>query len=183
MKKERKYIIIGIVLLVLILVIGYSFVHFNQKEEQKNPNSDIKTDYIEVEYTNGKDIKISNSKPGDSDRKEFRVKVTPDNKEESAKYRISLVVKNNTFEKCENSSCIKEAEELVVTLIDNENQVYVKDITSVKQGEEIYLISEEKIPKEITDYNYEIKVEFKKTGSDQTHNINKSFEAELKIDY
>jgi len=151
MNIKRKYVLIGLISLIIVLVVGYSFVHFSFKEEQKNPNSDIKTDYIEVEYTNGKDIKISNSKPGDSDRKEFRVKVTPDNKE--------------------------------VTLIDNENQVYVKDITSVKQGEEIYLISEEKIPKEITDYNYEIKVEFKNTGSDQTHNINKSFEAELKIDY
>jgi len=101
MNIKRKYVLIGLISLIIVLVVGYSFVHFSFKEEQKNPNSDIKTDYIEVEYTNGKDIKISNSKPGDSDRKEFRVKVTQDNKEESAKYRISLVVKNNTFEKNE----------------------------------------------------------------------------------
>mgnify|MGYP001029711978 CR=1 FL=1 len=183
MKKERKYIIIGIVLLVLILVIGYSFVHFNQKEEQKNPNSDIKdnkANLIEQEYPNGKDIKISNSKPGDSDINEFNVKVTPG---KSVKYRISLIVKENTLKKCEETNCQKEAEELVITLIDNDNQVYVKDITNVKKEEEIFLLTEEKNVKEKTTYKYKIKVEFKNLGSNQTHNINKNFEAELKIDY
>lgn len=183
MNINKKYLIIGLISLILVLVIGYSFVHFSKDSVQKNPNSDVKDNKkgsIDVEYPYGKDIKISNSKPGDSYNSEFNVKVTPGN---SVKYSISLVVKENTFEKCEETNCIKDAEELVITLIDNDNQVYVKDITNVKKEEEIFLITEEKTPKENMTYNYKIKVEFKNTGSDQTHNYNKTFDAEIKIDY
>lgn len=190
-------IILSICLLMSIVAIGgYSFAYYTSNvsiEKGEDSHSSLTTaDLIKVEYDSGSsNLSLLDGYPGLSSDKNFTVKVTPTSYQKSATYNIKLVINSNTFKVCKDDNntytssnqCVKNAQELVVTLTDNEGNTHIKDITSAQVNDEILLFTDTKSPTSATIYNYNLKVEFKNTNADQNHNASKSLDAELKVEF
>jgi len=191
----EKIISIAFLLIAIVAIGGYSFAYFTTGviiDDKGAGNVTAGTaELIKVEYDAGATLALLNGYPGISDSKDFTVKVTPTSNQKSATYNIKLVINNNTFKVCQDdnntysstNNCAKNAQELVVTLTDNEGNQHVKDITAALAGEQIVLFTDTKSPETPTVYNYNIKVEFKNTNADQNHNANKNLDAELKVEF
>ncbi len=190
----EKIILLVLVFVAIVAIGGYSFAYFttgvNIKSDGGAKTSAKTADLVKVEYASTKKINLENVVPGSSDTKNFTVKVTPNETQTSATYKIKMVINSNTFKKCDDTNynaitnaCIKDAQELVITLTDNDGNDYIKDITGALPGEEIVLAIETKTPSVETVYSYSLKVEFKNTNADQNHNTNKAIDAELKVEF
>jgi len=192
----EKVIVIVCLLMAVVAIGGYSFAYFTagvRVESDGGAKVNANTaDLIKVEYDSGiSKLSLLDAYPGISSSKNFTVKVTPTSYQTTATYNIKLVINNNTFKVCaddnntysETNKCIKNAQELVVTLIDNEGNSHTKDITTSLANDEILLFTDTKKPTSATLYNYSLKVEFKNTNADQNHNVNKILDAELKVEF
>lgn len=190
----EKIILLVLVFVAIVAIGGYSFAYFTtglNVSSDGGAKTSIKTaDLVKVEYTSGNKIDLTGIYPGAVASKNFTVKVTPTESQNSATYKIKLVVNSNTFKICDDSNynansnaCTKNAQELVLTLTDNEGNEKVKDITGAISGEEIILATETKNPSSETSYLYTLKVEFKNTNADQNHNANKELDSELKVEF
>lgn len=197
MKKNEKFLIVGISLCLLVGVIGYSFSYFASKVNVTGSGSEtnIETaDFANVEYDAGSaSLALTNAVPGSSASKEFYVNITPTDFEKNVKYNITLNISTNGFTKCstqtEDNECTVNANELVVTLkrkVDSgttETLVTNKDITA--STGDIVLRTEDLTFTDTNShvYTYTIEVSFINTGADQNHNVNKSLAGTINVNF
>lgn len=190
----EKIILLVLVFVAIVAIGGYSFAYFTtglNVSSDGGAKTSVKTaDLVKVEYASTKKINLENAVPGSSDTKNFTVKVTPTESQNSATYKIKLVVNTNEFKKCDDTTydansnvCTKNVEELVLSLTDDEGNTYIKDLTGITSGEEVLIATETKSPSGEQSYSYTLKIEFKNTNADQNHNRNKSLDAILKVEF
>ena len=133
----KKNIILAIVLCVSLMVIGVSFAYFTSKTSVTGDGSDVTLtpgDMLHVTYDAGSTaLNLENAVPGTSANKDFSVKVTPTDNENTVTYAIVLNISANTFEKCASQTadnmCTVNANEVTYRLTDGTNELASGDLT------------------------------------------------------
>lgn len=193
MRRNGKLFIV--LLLIGIFSIGISFAFFlvgitYGNEGNRNIGGTPVRDMLNVNFDSEKSsIGAGIINPGDSDSVNFSVDVTPFEITDIA-YVIKLNISNNTFEKCTESNknnfsnnCLLDADEFKYTLKDTDNdKIIATGALEGVLGEKV-LVTQAKTVAMTTKYNYELTLEFVETGSDQNHNANKAFSAEVVVEF
>lgn len=195
MDKNKKIVLMSILVAILVLGIGVSFAYFTVGINVLGKGGETKIvtggDMIKVTYDAGTDkLATENLKPGDAASKGFKVIVEPNKPEQEVTYRIYLNITSNTFVVCSdsnydavNNDCIKDAEELYYVLKDaNGREIARGDLTNGVTGE-VELARETKKVTAETEFNYTIEVEYKDTNKDQNHNKNKTLIGTVKVEF
>ena len=185
----KKNIILAIVLCVSLMVIGVSFAYFTSKTSVTGDGSDVTLtpgDMLHVTYDAGsKALNLENAIPGTSANKDFSVKVTPTDNENTITYAIFLNISANTFEKCASQTadnmCTVNANEVTYRLTDGTNELASGDLTEASG--KVTLLKETKTASAETTYNYNLEITYVDTNADQNHNENKTFTSTLEVEF
>lgn len=185
----KKNIILAIVLCVSLMVIGVSFAYFTSKTSVTGDGSDVTLtpgDMLHVTYDAGsKALNLENAIPGTSANKDFSVKVTPTDNENTITYAIVLNISANTFEKCASQTadnmCTVNANEVTYRLTDGTNELASGDLTEASG--KVTLLKETKTASAETTYNYNLEITYVDTNADQNHNENKTFTSTLEVEF
>lgn len=187
---NKKIIILGIVICVLVVSIGITFAYFSSGVNVSGTGSGVTgttAELIDVEYdARSSAINLTNAIPGAAASKNFTVTVTPTSSENSVTYAIILDITNNTFEKCTSQTadnmCALNANEITYRLTSSDGSVDVTgDLTD--QTGRITLRTETKTVSSATTYTYNLTLYYVDTGSDQNHNANKTFTSNVKVEF
>lgn len=190
---DKKVIIIGVVVSVLVIGIGISFAYFtsgvNVSGEGSNVNGET-AELIDVEYDAGSEaINLTNAIPGSSDSKNFSVTIIPTENENSVTYAIVLDIASNTFVKCDDTNynadtnaCVRNANEITYHLTSSDGSIdETGDLTAV--AGKVTLLTETKTVDSATTFNYTLELTYANTGSDQNHNSGKTFTSNVKVEF
>ena len=185
----KKNIILAIALCVSLMVIGVSFAYFTSKTSVTGNGSDVTLtpgDMLHVTYDAGSTaLNLENAVPGTSANKDFSVKVTPTDNENTVTYAIVLNISANTFEKCASQTadnmCTVNANEVTYRLTDGTNELASGDLTEASG--KVTLLKETKTASAETTYNYNLEITYVDTNADQNHNENKIFTSTLEVEF
>lgn len=201
MRSLEKKIYLGLLVCLLVSIVGTSFAYFvtSTSVGGEGGKVDAKTaDMVGLKFNTGDAaISLENAVPGVGKEKTFAVELTPTNNTHTITYAIMLNITGNTFEKCTDSNyrevatdtdsvnvCLKNAEELVYTLIDADTseQVATGDLTGKNGNIQLAKVTKNNI-NDVTTVNYKLNVTFKNTNADQNHNMNKTFAGTLGTEF
>lgn len=190
---DKKFLIIGVVVCVLVIGIGITFAYFTSGVNVTGDGSNVTgttAELIDVEYDAGSTaINLANAIPGASASKNFTITVTPTDNENSVTYAIVLDIASNTFEKCDDANynansnaCVRDANEITYRLTSNDGSVNESgDLT--EQTGKVTLLTETKTVDAQTTFDYTLEITYVNTGSDQNHNESKTFTSNLKVEF
>ena len=189
----KKNYLLGIIVTILIVSIGFAFAYFvsgiNIGGEGSNVTVDTENEFIRVIYDAGNNPLTGKLMPGDTISKDFTVTVIPTDKEKTATYAIYMDITENTFVKCTEdnydsltNACTLNAEELTYTLKDNDGVVLASgDLTGVTG--KVRLAKETKTVDTETTFNYTLEITFEETNADQNHNQNKTINGDVIVEF
>ena len=189
----KKNYLLGIIVTILIVSIGFAFAYFvsgiNIGGEGSNVTVDTENEFIRVIYDAGNNPLTGKLMPGDTISKDFTVTVIPTDKEKTATYAIYMDITENTFVKCTEdnydsltNACTLNAEELTYTLKDNDGVVLASgDLTGVTG--KVRLAKETKTVDVETTFNYTLEITFVETNADQNHNQNKTINGDVIVEF
>ena len=176
--KSKLFVGLG-VLIVIGVGISFAFYVIRANVEGTGAKTTAKADMLKVTYDAGSSKLEGSLMPKDTLSKNFNVKVTPTKGNSEVTYVIKLKIDENTFVKCDDSNynslsndCIKDFEELIYTLKD-ENGTVLRVGNLTGENSEVTIKREIKTVTTETNYNYTLEITFKDTGKDQNHNMNK----------
>ena len=189
MSVGKKNIILATILCASIAVIGVSFAYFTSSMSVTGTGGSASMtpgDMLHVTYDAGSDvINLENAIPGTSANKDFSVKVTPTDNENTVTYAIVLNISANTFEKCASQTadnmCTVNANEVTYRLTDGTNELASGDLTEASG--KVTLLKETKTASAETTYNYNLEITYVDTNADQNHNENKTFTSTLEVEF
>lgn len=196
MHSWEKKIYLGLLVCLLVSIVGTSFAYFvssttiNGEGGKTNMTT---ADMVGVKFDAGSDkINLENITPGIGKEKGFAVTVTPTSNTKTITYAIKLNITVNDFVKCtdtnykaeepDRNACTKDAQELVYTLMDKDGTIIATGDLLGKSGD-LIIAKQTKTVNEETQFEYKLNITFKNTGADQNHNVNKTFESSLNVEF
>lgn len=196
MRSLEKKVYLGLLVCLLVSIIGTSFAYFVSTAaiDGEGGKTNMKTaDLIGVKFDAGdSSINLQNIMPGTGKEKSFNITVSPTSSLQQVTYAIYLNISTNSFVKCtdENyvaedpnkNACIKNAEELVYKLMDEDGTVIATGDLLEKNGK-LLLSKETKNVTVETTFNYKLDVTYKDVNADQNHNANKSFGGVISVEF
>lgn len=193
MHKNEKLLLFGIMFCMFVGLTGYSFAYFVKETRVEGSGTNVggtTAELIKVVYDAGAStLDLVNATPKMKASKNFAITITPTEDQKTVKYAIKLNIEGNTFEKCSddnydaiNNACLKDAEEIVYYLKDNSNQILATGDITGKTGEFVLYTREYTVSNE-TIINYTLEIEYKDTNSDQNHNMNKTLNGIVKVEF
>ncbi|MCM1053709.1 MAG: hypothetical protein NC483_07035 [Ruminococcus sp.] len=193
---DEKLIMIAIAICVLASLFGFSFAYYTiVAPTASGKGGEVKANTSSlgaISYDAGTEkISMNNAMPGTKESKNFTVEVKAGDKAEAVSYSIKLKIDSNSFVKCTAANqgttingtvndCELNAQELIYTLKSGSTVLKTGDLAGFT-GSEIELVRETKSPTSDTVYNYTLEVEYKDTGKDQNHNMNKAFSGKIEV--
>ena len=197
MRSMEKKIYLGLLICLLVSIVGTSFAYFATSTligGEGGRASATTADLVSVKFDAGDAaLDLQDAVPGLGKEKDFSVIITPTNNAKTVTYAIMLDISNNSFVKCDDTNykadepnrnaCEKDAEELVYTLMDeNDNVVATGDLLGKSGKLLLTKVTKSDVDVEAT-YGYSLNVTFKNTNYDQNHNVNKSFNASISVEF
>ena len=167
-KKKILFVVFLVVVLVIGMIIGYSTAYFTATVIN-NPdpkNTIITTGNMAIEFSDGPEVKLEKTIPGNSVTKTFSIKNTGTL---DAYYNINLSDLVNDF---------ADKNDLVYTLTSTDGGANVSE-TVVPSSSGVIVTN--KLIGINTTHNYSLKIEFKETNDNQDDNIGKNFSAKISV--
>lgn len=193
MHSWEKKIYLGLLVCLLVSIVGTSFAYFASTSTIGGEGGKAKmttADMVGVQFDAGSDkIDLENVAPGIGKEKGFAVTVTPTSNTKTITYAIKLNITSNNFVKCSDdnynvstNACTKDAQELVYTLMDKDGATIATGDLLGKSGD-LIIAKQSKTVDDETKFEYKLNITFKNTGADQNHNVNKTFESSLNVEF
>ncbi len=166
-KITRNILVISAVVIALSIGIGFSFAYFtaNVKGNEDAKENIVKAGKMEITYIDGSSISLDKMQPGESTTKKFKVQNTGNF---PAKYNIKLDEVTNT---------LQDKTDLRYTLKKNGTE----EKSGVVPSGNAYILTDISIDADVTD-EYELKIEFVDTHTNQNDNQGKTYTGKIQID-